>query len=43
MTRCWSIQGGCPAKDQVGTMGNDADAQLPYQYDDNIPAGLSAG
>ena len=38
-----SIQGGCPAKGQVGNMGNNADAELPYHYDYRIPAGLPAG
>ncbi|KAI5461398.1 hypothetical protein BGZ63DRAFT_424289 [Mariannaea sp. PMI_226] len=38
-----SIEGGCPAKDQAGNMGNDANAVDPYTYDYTIPKDLAAG
>ncbi|PQK15401.1 hypothetical protein BB8028_0005g09140 [Beauveria bassiana] len=38
-----SIEGGCPAKDQAGNMGNDAKAKVPYKYDFTIPEELAAG
>jgi hypothetical protein len=38
-----SIEGGCPAQDQTGNMGNDAAAVDPYKYDFTIPKELQAG
>ncbi|KAL7941750.1 hypothetical protein V8C42DRAFT_333622 [Trichoderma barbatum] len=38
-----SIEGGCPAKDQVGNMGDDAAAIDPYTYDFAIPEELQSG
>lgn len=38
-----SIEGGCPAQDQPGNMGNDANAEVPYKYDFTIPTDLAAG
>ncbi|KAJ4147918.1 hypothetical protein LMH87_002414 [Akanthomyces muscarius] len=38
-----SIEGGCPAKDQTGNIGNSAEAKVPYTYDYTIPKELAAG
>ncbi|UKZ72588.1 hypothetical protein TrVFT333_000220 [Trichoderma virens FT-333] len=38
-----SIEGGCPAKDQVGNMGDSASAVDPYTYDFTIPKELETG
>ncbi|EGR49412.1 glycoside hydrolase [Trichoderma reesei QM6a] len=38
-----SIEGGCPAQDQAGNMGDDAAAIDPYKYDFTIPKELEAG
>ncbi|KAL7791391.1 hypothetical protein V8C37DRAFT_382271 [Trichoderma ceciliae] len=38
-----SIEGGCPAQDQVGNMGDNANAVDPYKYDFTIPKELQAG
>lgn len=38
-----SIEGGCPAKDQTGNMGEDANFVDPYTYDYTIPKELQAG
>ncbi|KAH6892326.1 chitin-binding, domain 3 [Thelonectria olida] len=38
-----SIEGGCPARDQAGNMGDDANADDPYTYDYTIPKDLAAG
>ncbi|KAL6691541.1 hypothetical protein J3F84DRAFT_386756 [Trichoderma pleuroticola] len=38
-----SIEGGCPAKDQIGNMGDDAAAIDPYTYDFTIPKELETG
>ncbi|PTB69317.1 lytic polysaccharide monooxygenase [Trichoderma citrinoviride] len=38
-----SIEGGCPAQDQVGNMGDDAAAIDPYKYNFTIPKELEAG
>ncbi|KAL7801945.1 hypothetical protein V8C43DRAFT_272350 [Trichoderma afarasin] len=38
-----SIEGGCPAQDQTGNMGDDANAIDPYKYDFTIPKELQAG
>lgn len=38
-----SIEGGCPAKDQTGNMGNSASSAVPYKYDFEIPKELAAG
>ncbi|KAK0758909.1 hypothetical protein N5P37_008395 [Trichoderma harzianum] len=38
-----SIEGGCPAKDQAGNMGDSASATDPYTYDFTIPKELESG
>ncbi|TFA98843.1 hypothetical protein CCMA1212_009396 [Trichoderma ghanense] len=38
-----SIEGGCPAQDQVGNMGDDAAAIDPYKYNFTIPKELQSG
>ncbi|KAL7933988.1 lytic polysaccharide monooxygenase [Trichoderma chlorosporum] len=38
-----TIEGGCPAKDQTGNMGNSASAVDPYTYDFTIPKELETG
>jgi hypothetical protein len=38
-----SIEGGCPAQNQAGNMGNDPNAADPYQYDFTIPSDIPAG
>ncbi|KAJ3476283.1 hypothetical protein NLG97_g9177 [Lecanicillium saksenae] len=38
-----SIEGGCPAKDQTGNMGDNAKSAVPYKYDFTIPSELAAG
>lgn len=38
-----SIEGGCPAKNQAGNMGDDANAVDPYTYEYTIPKELAAG
>jgi hypothetical protein len=38
-----SIEGGCPAQDTPGNMGNDAEADVPYKYGFDIPEDLAAG
>lgn len=38
-----SIEGGCPAQDQAGNMGDDAAAIDPYKYNFTIPKELEAG
>lgn len=38
-----SIEGGCPAKNQVGNMGDNAGAAVPFKYDFDIPSELAAG
>ncbi|GFP55712.1 hypothetical protein TASIC1_0005057000 [Trichoderma asperellum] len=38
-----SIEGGCPAKDQIGNMGEDASAIDPFTYDFTIPKELESG
>ncbi|PHH60654.1 hypothetical protein CDD81_1375 [Ophiocordyceps australis] len=38
-----SIEGGCPAKGQVGNMAGGAGAANPYKYDFEIPQELAAG
>lgn len=38
-----SIEGGCPAKNTPGNLGNNADAANPYKYDFDIPEELAAG
>lgn len=38
-----SIEGGCPAKNQAGNMGDDANAVDPYTYEYTIPKDLAAG
>ncbi|OAR00993.1 hypothetical protein LLEC1_05351 [Akanthomyces lecanii] len=38
-----SIEGGCPAKDQAGNMGDSAAAKVPYTYEYTIPKELAAG
>ncbi|CAM1508209.1 Fc.00g050570.m01.CDS01 [Cosmosporella sp. VM-42] len=38
-----SIEGGCPAQDQAGNMGDNANAEDPYKYDYTIPKELAAG
>ncbi|KAJ2981922.1 hypothetical protein NQ176_g1722 [Zarea fungicola] len=38
-----SIEGGCPAKNQAGNMGDNAGAAVPFKYDFTIPSELAAG
>jgi len=39
-----SIEGGCPAQDQVGNLpGGSPDSEVPYKYDFTIPQDLAAG
>lgn len=38
-----SIEGGCPAQDQSGNMGDNADAEIPYKYDFKIPEEMPEG
>ncbi|KAL6849412.1 hypothetical protein ACO1O0_008952 [Amphichorda felina] len=38
-----SIEGGCPAQDQTGNMGDNADAEIPYKYDFTIPEEMPEG
>lgn len=38
-----SIEGGCPAKNAAGNIGNDANAAAPDTYDFTIPEDLPAG
>jgi hypothetical protein len=38
-----SIEGGCPAKDASGNLGDSADAAVPYKYDFTIPKDMAAG
>ena len=38
-----SIEGGCPAQDAPGNIGDDANAPVPYKYDYTIPSELAAG
>ncbi|KAL6879254.1 glycoside hydrolase [Trichoderma novae-zelandiae] len=38
-----SIEGGCPAQDQVGNMGDDAAEIDPYKYNFTIPKELESG
>lgn len=38
-----SFEGGCPARDQIGNMGNNPEQIDPYKYNFTIPNELSAG
>ncbi|KAL9945645.1 hypothetical protein D7B24_009107 [Verticillium nonalfalfae] len=38
-----SIEGGCPAQDQVGNMGDNAAQEVPYKYSFDIPSDIPAG
>jgi hypothetical protein len=38
-----SIEGGCPARNAEGNIGNDANLEVPYTYDFQIPEELAAG
>lgn len=38
-----SIQGGCPAKNEAGNMGNSASAADPYTYSFTIPEDIPTG
>ncbi|CAG9952107.1 unnamed protein product [Clonostachys rosea f. rosea IK726] len=38
-----SIEGGCPARDQTGNMGSNANAADPFQYEFTIPSNIPAG
>ncbi|KAF5660458.1 spore coat SP96 precursor protein [Fusarium heterosporum] len=38
-----SIEGGCPAKNTPGNLGENANAEDPYKYDFDIPEELAAG
>ncbi|KAG5959422.1 hypothetical protein E4U57_000713 [Claviceps arundinis] len=38
-----SIQGGCPAKNTAGNMGDNRDAADPFTYDFTIPKELASG
>jgi hypothetical protein len=38
-----SIEGGCPARDTPGNIGDNANAAVPYTYDYTIPEELAAG
>merc|ERR1712054_493373 len=38
-----SIEGGCPARGEVGNIGNDANAADPYEYDFTIPEEMPEG
>ncbi|KAI2623254.1 hypothetical protein GGR54DRAFT_44134 [Hypoxylon sp. NC1633] len=38
-----SIEGGCPAKDTSGNMGDSADADDPFTYPYSIPSDIPAG
>lgn len=38
-----SIEGGCPAKDQVGNIGGDAAAPDPYTYTFDVPNNIPVG
>lgn len=38
-----SIEGGCPAKDAAGNIGDDANLDVPFQYDFDVPQDLPAG
>ncbi|KAM0264280.1 hypothetical protein ACHAQJ_000769 [Trichoderma viride] len=38
-----SIEGGCPAKDQTGNMGDSASAVDPYTYAFTVPKDLESG
>jgi len=38
-----SIEGGCPAQNQTGNMGGDANAANPFEYDFTIPPDIPSG
>merc|ERR1711975_168313 len=38
-----SIEGACPARGEVGNIGNDANAADPYEYDFTIPEEMPEG
>ncbi|KFA62142.1 hypothetical protein S40285_01712 [Stachybotrys chlorohalonatus IBT 40285] len=38
-----SIEGGCPAQDAAGNLGNDANLEVPFKYSFDIPEDLAAG
>ena len=38
-----SIEGGCPAQNQAGNMGNDAGVPDPYEYEFTIPPNIPSG
>lgn len=38
-----SIEGGCPAQDTEGNIGNDASAPVPYKYNFDIPKDMPEG
>lgn len=38
-----SIEGGCPAQDTEGNLGNDASAEVPYKYNFDIPQEMPEG
>ncbi|ROT39316.1 hypothetical protein SODALDRAFT_156920 [Sodiomyces alkalinus F11] len=38
-----SIEGGCPAQGQEGNMGSNANQEVPYKYNFDIPSDIPAG
>ncbi|KAH7318448.1 hypothetical protein B0I35DRAFT_478954 [Stachybotrys elegans] len=38
-----SIEGGCPARDTPGNIGDNAETPVPFTYDFQIPSDLAAG
>lgn len=38
-----SIEGGCPARDTEGNLGDNAAMEVPYKYDFDIPSDIPAG
>lgn len=38
-----SIEGGCPARDTEGNLGDDASAEIPYKYNFDIPEEMPEG
>lgn len=38
-----SIEGGCPAQDTEGNLGDNANAEVPYKYSFDIPEDIPAG
>jgi hypothetical protein len=38
-----SIEGGCPAQDTPGNLGDNAALEVPYKYDFDIPSDIPAG